>query len=311
MNDNAHPENDPKIREALARLQQRVKDAQGRKCVFLLVGRTGVGKSSTVNSLLGTNVAPVGDYEPTTVSVEKYEAEFGGFQFTVVDTPGLCDDLPEAGNDDKYISLMREGAPSIDTMWFVTPLTDPRVRQDEVRAIKLITDAFTKNAWEHAVIVFTFAGNVQPADRYPEALQKRTELIRREIARFTGETIAAQVPAVPVENSAETTPDGKNWKAELYTQVVARISNEAILTWVSGTAHLTTGHAPHIALSDSNRDVIRSRISESVGLGAITGASGGAVVGLFMGGPIGAAVGAAVGGTAGAVAGFFRGLFGR
>src|ERR1051325_3566572 len=79
--------------EEVARFEQEVRDALQRKLVFLLTGRTGVGKSSTINYLLGQNVAPVGDFEPETITVSRYEARIHEIACTVFDTPGLCDDL--------------------------------------------------------------------------------------------------------------------------------------------------------------------------------------------------------------------------
>ena len=88
-------------------LKQKVKIVIDKKIIFVLAGRTGVGKSSTVNKLLGRQEAKVGKYEPTTMSVETYEHEKNGIKFTIVDTPGLCDDLEELGNDQEYLNLMK------------------------------------------------------------------------------------------------------------------------------------------------------------------------------------------------------------
>ena len=41
--------------------------SKGREFYFLLAGRTGVGKSSTINSLMGKKIAPTNDYEPETM----------------------------------------------------------------------------------------------------------------------------------------------------------------------------------------------------------------------------------------------------
>ena len=69
---------------------------------FLLVGRAGVGKSSSINSLMDKEVATVGHHEPTTMTVVSYDHEVDGIKFKFVDTPRLCDDLPEKGNDARF-----------------------------------------------------------------------------------------------------------------------------------------------------------------------------------------------------------------
>ena len=66
-----------------------------------------MGKSSSVNSLMGKEVAPVGDWLPTTMGVTSYDSDAFGIKFTVIDTPGLCDDLEEEGKDYKYLKRIR------------------------------------------------------------------------------------------------------------------------------------------------------------------------------------------------------------
>ena len=68
-------------------LKQKVKTLIDKQIIFVLAGRTGVGKSSTVNSLLGCEIAKTGKYEPTTNSVDTYEKEVNGVNFIIVDTP--------------------------------------------------------------------------------------------------------------------------------------------------------------------------------------------------------------------------------
>ena len=224
-----------KTKEALSSILEKLKSAKDKKFVFLLIGRTGVGKSSTINSLMGKEIAQVGHYEPTTMKVKYYESEINGIDFTVIDTPGLCDEIEEAGNDEKYLEDMRSKVKHIDSMWFVSRLDDTRVTADEKRGIKLISNTFSPKVWEHAVIVFTHA-NSMAEPRYQEALEKRTELIKREIGKYASANIVDSIPSVGVDNTSKTTPDKEEWLGELYTKVFLRISDHGIIPFLMATA---------------------------------------------------------------------------
>ena len=84
-------------------LKSKLKGLVRQRFTFMLIGRTGVGKSSTINRLLGEELAKVGAYEATTMDVEKYQTVINGVKFDVLDTPGLCDDEEEIGNDFNYL----------------------------------------------------------------------------------------------------------------------------------------------------------------------------------------------------------------
>ena len=285
-----------------------------------MVGRTGVGKASTVNSLMGKTIAVVGDYEPCTMDITKYENELNGINFTIIDTPGLCDDLEEFGNDYEYLERMRSDVSQVDSMWFVSRLDETRVTNDEKRGIKLISEAFNSKIWEQAVIIFTFAGAKNASD-YPIALEKRTELIRKEIAKYTGIGIANNVPSVAVDNKSERTPDGQKWLGELYTQIYARISAKGAAPFFMATVERVKRpdkereviiekiyepaptYTP-IELNERQAGVVTNKTAEVLGL-ASAGASVGAVIG-SLAGPVGAAVGGAVGGVIGFIGGLFR-----
>jgi GTP-binding protein EngB required for normal cell division len=325
-------------------LIETLQISRDRKFVFLLVGRTGVGKSSTINSLMGAEVAKTGKYDPTTMGVQEYNNEINGVEFTVIDTPGLCDDLPEKGNDEKYIELIQSKVHQVDCMWFATRLDEPRVTADEIRGIKIISEAFGSKVWEHSIIVFTRADK---ADDYLEDLREREKRIRSVIAEYTSVEIAESIPAVAVANGHEFTPDGKQWLGELWTRVFLRIRDQGAIpylmatidrmnhsskrpdpnwTWGNGSSHKEKSDSetsveeegenhqdPKIEFSDELFDQVRKRLFTVVPIlekiGNVIGSAIGQLVGGKPGKVAGSEIGKAVGGTVGKVVDFLFGFF--
>lgn len=314
MGKTAAGDENEEVRRYIESLKAKLEKAQREKFTFLLIGRTGVGKSSTINSLLGKKVANVGDWAPETVSVERYEGEVFGVSFTIVDTPGLCDAPQSDGNDEKYLALISKGRVKADCVWFVTRLDDTRVTADEMRGIRLITRSFGKDIWKNSMIVFTFGNSRRPDITYREMFTNRRRLIREEIAKNTSKEVAAEIPAVSVDNMSEITGDGRPWLGELYTTALERISVEGSLPFLvatiervvtpapsSASQYSPSSYSPSRPISLDNSQAVR--VAErtravtgwaSVGVGALAGAS----LGSFAG-PVGTAVGAVVGGILG------------
>jgi len=224
-----NPNND-QFQEKFEEILKNIKNAEGREFVVLLIGRTGVGKSSTINNLMGEKVAPVNPYEPETMTIEKYKSQLNGVPYTIIDTPGLCDGFDEKNNYD-YLEMMRSNIDRIDCIWFVTILGETRIRSDEKQGVKLISQCFGEKFWQQSVIVFTFADNVRP-EQFSDVLEKRTRLIRKLIAEYIGDSTANNIPAVSVSNVLSTTPDGQEWLGELFTQTFLRISSEGVLPFL-------------------------------------------------------------------------------
>lgn len=233
-----------KINKAVAELSKFGEDlekAKGKTFTFILVGKTGVGKSSTINSLIDESVAPVGHFRPCTTEVKTHETDLHGATIRVIDTPGLCDDLPEVGNDDKYIELIHQKIKSpLDVVLFVAKLDDSRVDASEKRGLRLITKAFGESFWKKAVIVFTRADAVSDSD-FEYYLKERTQLIHEELSALAlSDSVVRSIPSVAVDNTNfdAVNPDGEDLIAKFYVTVFNRAHENSRNVLLLSTSHV-------------------------------------------------------------------------
>jgi GTP-binding protein EngB required for normal cell division len=280
-----------------------------------VVGRGGAGKSSTVNSLVGKPVAPV-SHSPRegTVELAEYFGETNGFQFRIFDTRGFGNSqVPSA-------AILKELATRIDgrlhILLYVVPLTLDRLDRIDKSAIHLLHEHFSRELWDHVVVVFTRADLYGP--KFVERVDVWTKALSAEIAEVVDQQSAEKVGFVAISNSHLTNPDGKEWMAELFTQVLERIGSPPSFVplrflW-SQSARIHTKRArpsestakqapaegpqstpptpapPPINLDESQRARVFRRIMVATGPMAV-----GAGVGGTVGGPAGAIIGAGLG----------------
>lgn len=295
----------PSLIDDLFKLINELHKARNQKFTFLIVGRTGVGKSSTINSLFGKKIASEGKYDPTTMEVKIYEHQINDIKFNIIDTPGLCDNIPTEKNDQKYINLIKNKVKQIDSLWFVTRLDDSRVTADEMRAIKIISDAFTVKVWKYAVIVFTRADK---ADDYLVDLKERSKRIKNEIAKYTDDKVATSIPVIAVDNKSEnfTTPDGKRWLEDLYTKVFKRMSDRSAIPFLLATSPRiekkkdsknSKKNNDKMRFNKEQKSSIKKKLFSSIPILEKIGGSIGAIFGGSIGQTIGETIGGLVGGT--------------
>ena len=141
------------------------------KISILVCGRTGVGKSSLINYILGKNYCKVGDpadyannpekaFRPQTCVVKGFSGDMNGVTVTVYDSPGLQDGTD---NDQQYLADMYEKCHNVDLVIYCHDLSDARWTGPEIESISLITGKFGGGVWKKTVLVFTKANLVEPA----------------------------------------------------------------------------------------------------------------------------------------------------
>lgn len=235
----------PATQTKLLELLGKLKQENVNTLTILVMGKGGVGKSSTVNSIIGEKVVPVSTFQsegPRPMMVSRTRA---GFTLNIIDTPGLI----EGGYvNDQALELIKRFLlnKTIDVLLYVDRLDAYRVDNLDKQVVKAITDTFGKEIWNRALVVLTHA-QLSPPDglNYDVFFSKRSEALLKVVclgARLKKHDMqGSTIPVALVENSGrcnknesdeKVLPNGTAWIPNLVKTITEVVFNGSKAVYV-------------------------------------------------------------------------------
>ena len=213
--------------EELIRLAQdpetleKIKSAKEFK--FIVIGKTGIGKSTLINGLIGAEVAKVEEClatEGVTTKVESYSRKINDIEILAYDSPGLEDG---SGKEKIYLEeIYKTCQQGIDLVVFAVSMTGKRFVPDnpDARAIVKFTKRLKPSIWKKTLVVLTQANTCEalnPHLRYKSKEDKEAffkQLVGDYKAAIHQTLTKAGVPAAIVEK-VKVVPVGIEFEPEL------------------------------------------------------------------------------------------------
>ncbi|XP_010451486.1 PREDICTED: translocase of chloroplast 159, chloroplastic-like [Camelina sativa] len=140
--------------------EQEVRDDLDFSINVLVIGKTGVGKSATINSIFGESKSPVGAFGVTTKSANYIFGNVGGILIRILDTPGLMSSATEEQFNQEVLMSIKKSMRKfpIDVFLYIDRLDDT----PDIRLLRIITSSLGSSIWQNAIVVLTHAASDVP-----------------------------------------------------------------------------------------------------------------------------------------------------
>nr|A9SV59.1 RecName: Full=Translocase of chloroplast 101, chloroplastic; AltName: Full=101 kDa chloroplast outer envelope protein [Physcomitrium patens] len=200
-------------------------------CTILVLGKTGVGKSATINSIFDDRKSVTSAFKPSTNKVQEIVGTVHGIKVRVIDTPGLLPSVADQQHNERIMGQVKKHIKkaSPDIVLYFDRLDMQSRDFGDLPLLKTITDLFGAAVWFNAIVVLTHASSAPPDGpngvplSYEMFVAQRSHVVQQTIRQAAGDmrlmnpvSLVENHPACRTNrNGQRVLPNGQIWKPQL------------------------------------------------------------------------------------------------
>ncbi|KAI3728923.1 hypothetical protein L6452_17568 [Arctium lappa] len=200
-------------------------------CTIMVLGKTGVGKSATINSIFDEVKFGTDAFQLGTKKVQDVVGTVQGIKVRVIDTPGLLPSWADQRKNEKILHSVKrfiQKSPP-DIVLYLDRLDMQSRDFGDMPLLRTITDIFGQSIWFNAIVVLTHAASAPPegpngtTTSYDMFVTQRSHVVQQAIRQAAGD-MRLMNPVSLVENHSacrtnragqRVLPNGQVWKPHL------------------------------------------------------------------------------------------------
>ncbi|XP_041013692.1 translocase of chloroplast 120, chloroplastic-like [Juglans microcarpa x Juglans regia] len=200
-------------------------------CTIMVLGKTGVGKSATVNSIFDEVKFGTDAFHLGTKKVQDVVGTVQGIKVRIIDTPGLLPSLSDQTQNEKMLHSVKQFIKKTppDIVLYLDRLDMQSRDLSDMPLLHTITEIFGPSIWFNAIVVLTHAASAPPdgpngtASSYDMFVTQRSHVVQQAIRQAAGD-MRLMNPVSLVENHSacrtnragqRVLPNGQVWKPHL------------------------------------------------------------------------------------------------
>ncbi|KAH0888210.1 hypothetical protein HID58_050639 [Brassica napus] len=202
-------------------------------CTIMLLGKSGVGKSATINSIFDDDhqvkkMCTTDAFQMGTKRVQLVEGFVQGIKVRVIDTPGLSPSWFDQHKNVKTLKSIRafiKKSPPDVVLYLDRLDTQTQSIDDDMLLLRTITHVLGPSIWSNAIVGLTHAASAPPdgaASSYDMFVTRRCHAIQLDIRQAAGDVRLNPVSLVENHPACRTNragqrvlPNGQAWKPHL------------------------------------------------------------------------------------------------